>query len=91
MKLTDAMNTYNSALLAIKSKGFDITLMPHDNDDELGSWCAKMNGHEFIASDPLRLLGLISIWEIRGNKWERQPKESDLYDKILDDVFEDDE
>jgi len=89
MKLADAMNTYNPALLTIIRKGFDISLLPSKDDNELGNWRATNDSHDFIASDPLKLLGLISIWEVRGENWQKRPEEEDLYNAILDEAFDD--
>lgn len=88
MKLTDAMNTYNPALLSIIMKGYTLSLIPSKDDDELGDWYATKDGDEFYASDPLRLLALISIYEIRGDSWEKKQNEENLYDHIIDQAFE---
>ncbi len=84
--LVDAMNTYNHSLMLIKSKGYKIFFFPDEREDFFGNFYAINKGKRFIASDPLRLLGLITISENYGCKWQEQEKfeYEDLYDKILD-------
>ncbi|MDJ0365566.1 hypothetical protein QMK33_10400 [Hymenobacter sp. H14-R3] len=69
------MNTYNPALSTIGKLGYAIQLL---ENAEGFDWEASKDGEIFIASDPLRLLGLISLKdEYHAGSMER------LYDKIL--------
>lgn len=83
-RIADAMNTYNLALKIIKSKGYKIFLYPDEREEYLGDFWAIKGEREFIGSDPLRLLGIISIWDNTGDDWRNNnfPNE-DLYDEIL--------
>lgn len=81
MKIADAMNTYNFALEIMKNDGFSITII--DNDDDSFDWEARRGNDIFIASDPLRLLGVICIGKEYGEKWNEQ-KIPNHYDWILD-------
>lgn len=78
--MTDAMNTYNSALKLIKEEGYSISIF--DENDQDYSWQAEKLGFTFIASDPLRLLALITIWKVHGEGW-REQNVCDYYDDIL--------
>ena len=91
MKLIDAMNTYNPALLVLREKGYKIGLLVSDEEDKLGDWYAIKEGNEFKASDPLRLLGLISIYDVRGSEWRRTNGDIDLYNSIVSSAFEDEQ
>ncbi|MFC4636203.1 hypothetical protein ACFO3O_20010 [Dokdonia ponticola] len=82
MNLTDAMNTYNSALWIIKEKNYKIALV---DKEESFDWKASKDGNECIASDPLRLLALIIISEEKGEKWNHYEK--DFYDEILEEFY----
>ncbi|WP_420574047.1 hypothetical protein [Kordia sp.] len=83
-RIADAMNTYNLALKIIKSKGYKIFLYPDDREEYLGDFWAIKGDREFIGGDPLRLLGIISIWENTGDDWQNNNfPEEDLYDEIL--------
>lgn len=66
-RIADAMNTYNVALNIIKEKGYKIFLYPDEREEFLGDFWAIKGSREFIGSDPLRLLGVISIWENTGD------------------------
>ena len=82
-QLTDAMNTYTPALLSLQRRGYQIWLESSDIERELDTWWAKKDDAQFAAFDPLRLLGLVSLWEQRGSQWERQGEEDNLYEKFL--------
>ncbi|RZL12734.1 MAG: hypothetical protein EOO62_10250 [Hymenobacter sp.] len=80
MKLTDAMNTYTPALATIGKLGYTIRLL--DNEESF-DWEAKKGDDVFVASDPLRLLGLISL------KAEYQSaSRADIYGNMLAAHFE---
>lgn len=78
MILKDAMNTYNPALEVIQNKGFKISIVDYEENFD---WKAYNDKNEFIASDPLRLLGLIIIYENMGENWN--DFKENHYDKIL--------
>ncbi|MBG6130344.1 hypothetical protein IWQ47_001573 [Aquimarina sp. EL_43] len=82
--IVDAMNTYNIALRIILSKGYKIFLIPDKREEYFGDFCAVKGNRKFIGGDPLRVLGLVSIWENTGDDWQNShfPKE-DVYDEIL--------
>lgn len=83
-RIADAMNTYNIALRIIKSKGFKIFLYPDSRDEYMGDFWAIKGSRQFIGADPLRLLGIISVWENTGDDWQNSKfPEEDLYDEIL--------
>jgi len=83
VRLADAMNTYDSALLVLQNRGYKVWLEPSEDDSELGTWWASRNEADFAAFDPLRLLGLVAMWEQRGNQWQREAKEENIYDKLI--------
>ena len=93
--IADAMNTYNIALRIIISKGYKIFLIPDKREDYMGDFCVVKGNHKFIGSDPLRVLGLVSIWENTGDDWqnsrfsEQNINEESLYDKILSRAYPD--
>jgi len=78
LRLTDAGNTYNPVLSVIREKGYHIYFVPYPRGDVDGDWWAIKDRRDFIAIDPLRLLGLIALWEQRGDKW-REHDTSDIY------------
>ncbi|WP_208653370.1 hypothetical protein [Flavobacterium tiangeerense] len=78
MILKDAMNTYNPAIEVIQNKGFKISIVDYEENFD---WKVYSDENEFIASDPLRLLGLIIIYENMGENWN--DFKENHYDKIL--------
>ncbi|MFD2562900.1 hypothetical protein [Aquimarina rubra] len=93
--IADAMNTYNIALRIILSKGYKVFLIPDKREEYFGDFCAVKDNRKFIGGDPLRVLGLISIWENTGDDWqnshfsEQNVKTESLYDKILSRAYPD--
>jgi len=51
-------NVFNSALVILKRKGFRVWMQ-----DDPASICAEKDGWDFMAEDPIQLLGLVSIYE----------------------------
>jgi hypothetical protein len=93
-RMADALNTYQYAFDVIMEKGYKIFFIPDPREEFDGDYWAIKDRRDFIASDPLRLLGLISIWEEFGNTWYTQPKrplQSNAYimDRALPDTVED--
>jgi hypothetical protein len=87
LKIADAMNTYNIALLVLQDKGYRLWLEPSDEkEEEYGLWNAEKDERVFVAWDPLRLLALVAIWEHRGDDWRRKPDEENLYGRIPKDA-----
>jgi len=84
MKLTDAMNTYNPALGLVQDKGYTVEVIDDEENDSF-DWKATKNDCQITASDPLRLLALISIVEEKGSDWNKNI--SNFYDEILKDFY----
>lgn len=83
-RIADAMNTYDYALRIIKSKGYKIFLYPDHRKEYLGDFWAIKGDREFIGEDPLRLLGVITLWENTGDEWQTSDfTEEYLYDEII--------
>lgn len=82
-KLAEAMNTYDPALLVLQEKGYRLHSELGDPDSEWADWIATKDDRQFIATDPLALLGLVAIWEQRGDAWQKKPDEAQVYDKLV--------
>ncbi|WLE99133.1 MAG: hypothetical protein QTN59_09900 [Candidatus Electrothrix communis] len=85
--LSDAPNTYNAALLVIKKKGYNIRIDPSDDEYEIGDWVAYNDERQFFAANPLMLLGLVALFDERGEDWQRKSGEDNLYDAILENTY----
>jgi hypothetical protein len=89
LRLVDAGNAESPALAVIIAKGYTVYLLPDDRDEYLGDFWAIKEGRDFIASDPLRLLGLIALWEYTGDDW--QALKGDFYRQVIDRAFPEEE
>ena len=63
MYLAAAANVLTPAYLAIVSKGYSVSRV---GDDIV----AERESDRFVAEDPIQLLGLIALIEIRGEAWQ---------------------
>lgn len=87
MRLVDATNTHNPALLTLREMGFRLAILPDEEEkDTLGIWQARAEGVVFEAGDPLSLLGLVALWKHRGNAWRRSDDE-DLLDALVEEAY----
>jgi hypothetical protein len=90
LRLTDAMNTYNPALTVLKNKGYHLSFVPDERPQFFGDFWAMKEERVFIAMDPLRLLGLIGMWEAMGDGWYHQ-EYKDIWNKLTDSGFAEDD
>jgi hypothetical protein len=56
--LSAYLNVYNTALVVLDRKGWALSF-----DSSHDSWHAKKEGWEFLADNPIELLGLVAIYE----------------------------
>jgi hypothetical protein len=84
-----AGNTWVPALLAIRAKGYRLWLDYHERDDPKHPWhpCqldyqAEKGGAYFSATTPVELLGLIAMWEVRGDDWRPKAGEGRIEDEL---------
>lgn len=68
----------------LKEKGYVLKVEASEDDGEMEQWLAEKEGRKFWAWDPLRLLGLVALWESRGDDWYLFEGEDDLYNIMID-------
>jgi len=56
--LSSYINVWNTALVVLQRKGFSLSF-----DSKLELWRADKSGWDFLADDPIQLLGLVAIYE----------------------------
>lgn len=61
--LSAYLNVYNTALVVLQRKGFSVRF-----DAQHEHWHASKDGWDFLADDPMQLLGLAAIYEHRAPK-----------------------
>ena len=84
-----AGNTSIPALLALRAKGYRLRLDYHRLDrPEVGNpgyrldYQADCEGRYFSATTPEELLGLVAMWEVRGDDWRLKPGEGTIDDEL---------
>jgi hypothetical protein len=86
-----AGNTESPALLALRAKGFHVWLEYNEVDDPQNKWHphmpdfqAEKDGAYFSATTPVELLGLVAMWEVRGDDWRFKRGEPDILDELME-------
>lgn len=81
--LGTAGNTILPTLQVLTAKGYTITRdrTPPEDDDPL--WVAVKDERRFLAETVESLLGLIAMWESRGDDWYLKPGEYEQYEHFL--------
>lgn len=84
-----AGNTGLPALLALRAKGYRVRLDYHRlggpevaNPDYQLDYQAECDGGYFSATTPEELLGLVAMWEVRGDDWRLKPGEGAIDDEL---------
>jgi hypothetical protein len=76
--IATAGNVLVPAYLALGTKGYRVTRVV-DKRQPAETWRAVKAGEEFIAEDPLSLLGLVALYEARGAGWQAEDAEIDAF------------
>lgn len=83
VKIGISGNTAGPCYFAIKSKGYEIDItsgvFPEAPHDRIFQFDAIKGDLFFSATSPEELLGLIHMWEIRGENWQMSIEESNTY------------
>ncbi len=86
LSIRGAGNTMIPALQALRAKGY--TLFIWYNQDHDGALVAQYDAEKdrraFSATSPEELLGLVAMWEVRGDDWRLKTGEFELYDQLVD-------
>ena len=71
-----AGNTWNPCLLALRAKGYKLTLSftRMANGEHRKDIDAEKDGRVFSATTEAELIGLIAMWEVRGDDWKTKPR-----------------
>ena len=70
--LVDAANTMYPAVLALRALGFVVTRTESDAGEV---WKGMRDDLVVTADDPVRLLGLATLWRDRGPNWRASDEE----------------
>jgi hypothetical protein len=90
-------DVYNTCLLLLRQKGYKLwvegDLDPDGCVSPLSlSWKAKKDGYDFQANNPIELLGLISLYELKAPSRPSKPQwwkidGPDLYQELLNEAI----
>jgi hypothetical protein len=89
VRIRIAGNTENPALLALRARGYRVWLEYTQEDDPTHPWHPAMPDYQaesadgyFSATTPVELLGLVALWETRGDDWRSRPDEPDILGEL---------
>jgi hypothetical protein len=74
-----AGNTLVPAYLALRAKGYVVRREGPISADSEESWSAEDAHRRFIADDTVALLGLVALFETRGEGWQASDEEIDRF------------
>lgn len=75
IKISAAGNVEIPAYLTIIDKGYKVKCKKNTDKPENEIWYAEKNGNEFTAGSPIELLGVVSMFEVRGSDWKASDKQ----------------
>jgi hypothetical protein len=78
--IADAGNVMVPAFLALRAKGYRVSRTVA-NEGGLEFWHAERQSERYTAADTLALLGLVALYETRGDEWRAQDSEIDEFFK----------
>ena len=64
------------AYLALLAKGYAVTCQRSDNSE---TWTAENALGRFTANDPITLLGVVNVAELRGQNWHASDSEIEAF------------
>jgi hypothetical protein len=88
LSIRSAGNTMIPALHALRAKGYTLSIW-YTRDDDGGlvpQYDAEKDRRAFSATSPEELLGLVAMWEVRGDDWRLKAGESELYDRLVEEA-----
>lgn len=89
VRIASAGNTGNHALEVLEAKGYSVVLYPDADAGGSYHYWATKDKRDFIARDPLEVLGLVTLWEHFGDDWRDRAVPSH-HDALMSAAFPDD-
>lgn len=86
LSIRAAANTMIPALHALRAKGYALSKWYTCGDDGglVAQYDAEKDRRAFSATSPEELLGLVAMWEVRGDDWHLKAGESELWDSLAE-------
>jgi hypothetical protein len=83
--LHTAGNTPIPCLQALVAKGYTVThyFLDLGGEQKRPQWAAEKDSRLFIAERLEEVLGLVAMWDVRGDDWRLQEGEEALYETLV--------
>ncbi len=78
-RLTNAGNTMVPAILSLESKGYLVRWERGERSPDDETWFAEGPLGKFCGNDPVELLGLVAMREMRGPDWKASDQQIDEF------------
>lgn len=85
-RLSEVHDVGNLAIITLRRKGYRVWWEASERQTA-DDWWAKKERREFVATSPLALLGLVALWEGRGDEWQEKPGGPDLLRQLKREAF----
>ena len=80
-RLSEVHDVGNVAIITLRDRGYCVWWEASERPSA-DDWWARKEGRTFVATSPLALLGLVALWESRGDEWQKKPGEPDLLTQL---------
>jgi hypothetical protein len=83
--LHTAANTAVPCLEALFAKGYAVShyFLALGVEEKRPQWAAEKDGRLFTAEELEQVLGLVAMWEVRGDDWRLKGGEYQRYEELL--------
>jgi len=71
-RIASAANVIVPAYLSLRQKGYSVSRAKRPAGE---AWTAEKDGNTFTADDPVALLGIVCLFETRGENWNASDRE----------------
>ena len=85
-RLSEVHDVGNVSIVILRGKGYRVWWEASERPSA-DDWWAEKEGREFVARSPLALLGLVALWEGRGDEWQEKPGEPDVLRQLKQEVL----
>jgi len=86
VRIASAGNAETAAFSALMAKGYQLSVRLK-SDNKTGWYVATLGDNEFIGESLIETLGLIALFEQRGEIWKPTDQEVDRYSEFVDKYF----
>ena len=85
LHLHTAANTAVPCLHALIAKGYTVShyFLDLGGEEKRPQWSAEKDGRLFTAEGLEEVLGLVAMWEVRGDDWRLKDGEYERFEELL--------